>query len=97
MRRYSIEPRTRKYVKGYGILSVARKYKKQLLDTGIGSLKTSSKKVVHKACEFIGNIISDTVTKSNKDKIVKQELVEEMIIPPKERHEILNKLRQVSL
>ena len=28
MRRYSIEPRTRKYVKGYGFLSFARKYKK---------------------------------------------------------------------
>ena len=26
--RYSIEPRTRKYVKGYGFLSFARKYKK---------------------------------------------------------------------
>ena len=29
MRRYSIEPRTRKYVKGYGFLSVARKYEKK--------------------------------------------------------------------
>ena len=67
------------------------------MDAGIGSLKTSSKKVVHKACEFIGNKISDAVTKSNKDKIVKQELVEEMIIPPEERHEILNKLRLASL
>ena len=26
--RYSIEPRTRKYVKGYGFLSFVRKYKK---------------------------------------------------------------------
>ena len=29
MRRYSVEPRTRKYVKGYGFLSFSRKYKKQ--------------------------------------------------------------------
>ena len=29
---YSTGPRTRKYVKGYGFLSFARKYKKQLLD-----------------------------------------------------------------
>ena len=28
MRQYSIEPKTRKYVKGYGFLSFARKYKK---------------------------------------------------------------------
>ena len=26
MKRYSIEPRTRKYVKGYGFLSFGRKY-----------------------------------------------------------------------
>ena len=61
---YIIEPRTKKYVKGYGFLSLARKYKKQILDTGLDSLKTASKKVVHKAGEFIGNRIADAVTKS---------------------------------
>ena len=30
MMQYSIKPRTRKNVKGYGFLSFARKYKKQL-------------------------------------------------------------------
>ena len=30
MQRYSIEQRTRKYVKGHEFLSFARKYKKQL-------------------------------------------------------------------
>ena len=44
MRRYSTERRTRKYVKGYGFVSFARKYKKQLLDTGLDNLKTASKK-----------------------------------------------------
>ena len=39
----SIEPRTRKYIKRYEFLSFARKYKKQLLDTGLDSLKTASK------------------------------------------------------
>ena len=33
MRRYSIEPRTRKYVKEYGVLSFASKYKKKLLQS----------------------------------------------------------------
>ena len=47
MMRYSLEPRTRKHVKGYGFLSFARKYKKQLLDTELDALKTVSKKVVH--------------------------------------------------
>ena len=47
MASYSIEPRTRKYVKGYGFLSFARdlsnKYGKQLLDTRLDALKTASK------------------------------------------------------
>ena len=55
MQQYSIEPRTRKHVKGYGFLSFARKYKKQLLDTGLDAVKTASKKVFHKAGEFLGN------------------------------------------
>ena len=29
MQQYSLEPRTKKYVKGYGFLSFAGKYKKQ--------------------------------------------------------------------
>ena len=82
-----MEPRTRKYDKGYESLSFARKYKKQLLDTGL----YDSKKVVHKADEFIGNKIADAVSKSNNDNIEKQE---EIIIPPETRDEILNKLRK---
>ena len=71
MQQYSIEPRTKKYVKGYGFLSFAGKYKKQLLDTGLDSLKTASKKVFHKAGEFLGNKIADTITKSSDHKICK--------------------------
>ena len=68
----------KKHVQGYGFLSFARKYKKNLLNTGLDSSKTASKKVVRNA----GNKIADTVTKSNDDKVVKQEPVEEIIIPP---------------
>ena len=73
MQQYSTDPRARKYVKGYGFLSFVRKYKiiKQLLDTGLDSLKTGSKKVVHKAGELSGNKFADTVTKSEDDIIVK--------------------------
>ena len=42
MMQYSIEPRTRKYVKGYGFLSFATKYKKQLVDKGLDASKKSS-------------------------------------------------------
>ena len=53
--------------------------------------------MVHKAGEFLGNKTADLGTKSNCDKIVKQEPVQEIIIPPEERDEILNKLRKVLL
>ena len=56
------------------------------MDTGLDA----SKKVVHKAREFIGNKIAEAVTKSNDDGIEKQEPVEEIIIPPQKSDEILN-------
>ena len=71
---YSIEPRTRKCVKGYGFLSFSRnlsnKHRKQLLDTGLDSLKTSSKRVVHKTSEFLGDKMAHAVTKSYNHKIL---------------------------
>ena len=74
MIRYSIEARTRKYVKRCRFLSFARncsnKYRKQLLDTRLDALKTASKKVVHKAAEatgeLIGNKIADKIEKSKR-------------------------------
>ena len=52
-------------------MSFARKYKKQVLLTGLDSLKTPSKKVVHKAGEFLGNKTADAVTKSNDEQFAK--------------------------
>ena len=94
---WTIEPRTRKYVKEYGFLSFAMTYRKQLFDTGLGTLKTASKKVVHKTGVFSVNKITDAVTKSNDNKVIKQELIEQIIIPLKKRDEILKGLRQVLL
>ena len=77
MTRYSIEPKTRKYIKGYGLFSFERnlsnKYGEQLLDTatktGLDALKTTSKKVVHQAAKatgaFIGNKIADKLLNQN--------------------------------
>ena len=102
-RRYSVEPRTRKCIKRYGFLSFAsnlsNKYGKQFLDTatktGLDALKTASKKTVHEAVEatgeFIGNKIADKTVKPDENSIN----VEEIIIPPKKREEMLNKLRKV--
>ena len=63
----------------------------------------TSKKVFQKTGEFLGNKITDAVTKSNDNLIVKQKpvidensrKVEEVIIPSEKREEILNKLKQV--
>ena len=72
--RYSTEVRFRKYVKGYGFLSFAKKccnkYGKKLMDTatktGIDASKTASKRVVQKTAEttgdLIGNKIADKIT-----------------------------------
>ena len=57
--RYSTEPKFRKYVKGYGFLSFARKcgdkYVEKLMDTatktGIDAAKNASKQVVEKTAE----------------------------------------------
>ena len=45
--------------------------------------------------EYLGNKIADTVTQLNDVNIEKQEPVEEIIIPPEKREEILSKLRKV--
>ena len=78
--RYSIEPKFRKYIKGYGFLLFARKfnnkYGKKLIDTttktGIEAAKTASKRVVQETAEatgdLIGNKIADKITSIGKPK-----------------------------
>ena len=91
MRHYFIESRTRKYVKGHRFLSFAKnlsnKYKNQLLDTGLDSLKTASKKGVHITGEFLGNKIADLVTNSYDEKIVKKNLLKKKLFRQKKREE----------
>ena len=41
------------------------------MHTGLDPVKAASKKVVHKAGEFLGNKIADAVTKWNDDNIAK--------------------------
>ena len=80
--RNSIEPRGRKYVKGYGFLSFARnmgkslsnKYGQNLFDSAKKSftdaIKTASKSVIQKTAEaaggLIGNKIADKITSVSK-------------------------------
>ena len=44
-----------------------------------------SKKVVHKAGEYLGNKIADVITKLNDDSIEQKESVEEIIIPQEQK------------
>ena len=63
--RYSIEPRDRIYVKGYGFMSFARsmsnKYGKKLVDTAKKSatdaIKTPSKRATQKTAEATGDLV----------------------------------------
>ena len=99
--RYSIEPKFRKYIKGYGFLSFARKfnnkYAKKLIDTttktGIEAAKTASKRVVQETAEatgdLIGHKIADKITSIGKSK----EQPEEIYIPPEKRQQIIDDLR----
>ena len=103
--RYSTETRLRKYVKGYGFLSFAKKfgnkYGKKLIDTAsktvIDAAKFSSKRVVQKPAEasgdLIGNKIADKITSIGKRKEKETKKTEEIYIPPEKRQEIINDLR----
>ena len=71
--RYSIEPRDRIYVKGYGFLSFAKdigknlnnKYSRKLFDTAKKSttdaIKTASKRAIQKTAEATGNLIGNKI------------------------------------
>ena len=104
--RYSTEPRFRKYIKGYGFLSFARKFGdkhgKRLMDTatktGIDAAKTASKRVVQKTAEatgdLIGNKIADKTTSIDKSKEKeKPKETEETYISPEKRQQIIDDLR----
>ena len=50
--------KNKKYEQEYGFLSSARKYKEQLLDAELDA----SRKVVHKAGEYLGNKTAEVAT-----------------------------------
>ena len=78
--RYSIEPRDRIYVKGYGFLSFAKnigknlsnKYGQNLLDSANESttdaIKTSSKRAIQKTAEGTGDLIGNKIAHQIQNK-----------------------------
>ena len=93
MRRYSVESRTRKYIKENIYLLENTKNN--------SSYRTRCCKNCFQKSRFIKQLyfsekkVADAVTKSNNDKFVKEEPVEEILILPEKRNEMLNKLRKV--
>ena len=104
--RYSIEPRERRFVKGYGFMSFARnfndKYSKSLMDKGINVsktfAKTAGKKILKETAkatgDLIGNRIADRIKRASKKSHdeVNNEILKERYISPKERQKIINEL-----
>ena len=80
--RYSLEPRDRIYVKGYGFMSFAKnigknlsnKYSQKILDTAKKSatdaIKTASQRAIQKTAkamgDLVGNKIADKITSISK-------------------------------
>ena len=90
--RYSIEPRDRRYVKGYGFLSFAKKsgknisskYSKKLVasakKSATDAIKTTSKRAIQKTAEatgdLIGNKTPDKITSTSKKSLKEFDLKE---------------------
>ena len=100
--RYSVEPRERRFVKGYGFLSFARnsndKYSKSLMDASKTFAKTAGKKILKETAkatgDLIGNKIADKVTAKphNKDEVING-IPKERYISPKERQKNIDELK----
>ena len=98
---YSIDPRKRTYVKGYGFMSFARnfsdKYSKSLIDKGIDVsktfAKTAGKRILKKSAEATGHLIGNKIADKITAKPIKNDVTNERYISPEERQELINKLR----
>ena len=94
--RYSIEPRERRYVKGYGLMSFARnfsdKYSKSLMDKGIDVskkfAKTAGKKILKETAKATGDLIGNKIAGK-----INNEIQKERYISPKEREKIIDELK----
>ena len=86
---YSLEPRDRIYVKGYGFMSFARgisnKYGKKIVDTAkkyaTDSIQTASKRAIQKTAkatgDLVGNKIPDKITSVSKKSTKKLPTIDE--------------------
>ena len=98
--RYSVEPKDRIYVKGYGFMCFARsmssKYGKKLVDTARKSatdaIKTASKRAIQKTAEktgdLVGNKTADKIRSVSKKSTKKLPTIDEdaELTTPKTRY-----------
>ena len=99
---YSIEPRERRYVKGYGFMSFARnfndKYGKSLRNASKTFAKTAGKEILKETAkatgDLIGNKIADKITAKphNKDEVING-ILKERYISPKERQKVIDEIK----
>ena len=103
--RHSKEPKYKKFVKGYGFLSFARKfgekYGQKLMDTpiktGTDAAKTAAKKIVQKIAEatvdLTGKKIANKIISVGKTKSKETEAKAKGIyIPPEKRQQVIDDL-----
>ena len=102
--RYSIEPRERRYVNGYGFMSFARNFNdkcsKSLMNLSKPFAKTAGKKILKETAkatgDLIGNKIADKITakpsKKSHDEVING-IPKERYISPKERQKIIDELK----
>ena len=103
MSRYSIQPRGREYVKGYGFLSFVRPVAGLALEQMKKPVvkefaKTASKRALQKSAEATGDLIGNKIANKIVGKAkpeTREARVEEIYIPPEKRQEIMNKLKLV--
>ena len=99
---YSIEPREKRYVKGYVFLSFAiifnDKYGKSLRNASKTFAKTAGKEILKETAkatgDLIGNKIADKITAKphNKDEVING-IPKERYISPKERQKNIDELK----
>ena len=94
--RYSIEPRDRIYMKGYGFLSFAKNMGKNLSNkygqkrlysakkSTTDAIKTASKRAIQKTAEatgdLIGNKIADKISLSKKKRVMEFHILKNYLI-----------------
>ena len=98
--RYSIEPRDRRYVKGYGFLSfpenigknISNKYSQKLVDSdkksAANAIKTASKRAIQKTAEATGDLIDNKIA----DKITSKKSPRELHLKELSSNEANNEL-----